>query len=105
MPLEFEIAPDRKIGGNHPCFIIAEIGQNHQGDMKIAKDLIKVAKVSILFPCSFFPEVGAECESPPISFGTVGVPLVGGLLVQSNAVYILYIPITNLHVCCTLFDY
>ena len=46
MPLEIELAPGRMIGGNHPCFIIAEIGQNHQGDIKIAKELIKVAKVS-----------------------------------------------------------
>lgn len=33
------------IGGNHPCFIIAEIGQNHQGDIEIAKKMIKMAKV------------------------------------------------------------
>ncbi|KAG8185390.1 hypothetical protein JTE90_018613 [Oedothorax gibbosus] len=39
-----EIAPGRNIGGNWPCFIIAEIGQNHQGDVKIAKQLIKIAK-------------------------------------------------------------
>lgn len=50
MPLEFEIAPNRKIGGDNPCFIIAEIGQNHQGDLQIAKDLIKVAK-----------DAGADC--------------------------------------------
>lgn len=45
MPLEFELCPGRAIGGNHPCFIIAEIGQNHQGDIKIAKEMIKMAKV------------------------------------------------------------
>ncbi|XP_071947950.1 N-acetylneuraminate-9-phosphate synthase-like [Antedon mediterranea] len=50
MPLEFELAPGRKIGGDNPCFIIAEIGQNHQGDIEIAKQLIKVAK-----------EAGADC--------------------------------------------
>ncbi|XP_033098798.1 sialic acid synthase-like [Anneissia japonica] len=50
MPLTFELAPGRKIGGDHPCFIIAEIGQNHQGDIKIAKQLIKVAK-----------DAGADC--------------------------------------------
>lgn len=33
------------IGGNKPCFIIAEIGQNHQGDLEIAKKMIQVAKV------------------------------------------------------------
>ncbi|MAO08678.1 MAG: N-acetylneuraminate synthase [Alteromonas sp.] len=29
----------------HPPFIIAEIGCNHKGDMEIAKELIKVAKI------------------------------------------------------------
>ncbi|XP_063963547.1 sialic acid synthase-like [Lytechinus pictus] len=50
MTLEFEIAPGRMIGKDHPCFIIAEIGQNHQGDINIAKQLIKVAK-----------DAGADC--------------------------------------------
>eukprot|EP00064_Thunnus_orientalis_P019178 superscaffoldBa00004681_g19292 len=44
MPLKFELCPGRMIGGNHPCFIIAEIGQNHQGDIEIAKKMIKMAK-------------------------------------------------------------
>lgn len=39
---------DKLIGVNCPCFIIAEIGQNHQGDMEIAKMMIKEAKVNIL---------------------------------------------------------
>lgn len=39
----FELTPDRWIGENHPCYIIAEIGQNHQGDVEIAKQLIKSA--------------------------------------------------------------
>lgn len=38
---EFEIAPGKKVGDNQPCFIIAEIGQNHQGDVKIAKQMIE----------------------------------------------------------------
>ncbi|XP_026990470.1 N-acetylneuraminic acid synthase a [Tachysurus fulvidraco] len=46
MPLEFELCPGRMIGGNQPCFIIAEIGQNHQGDVQIAKEMIKMAKDS-----------------------------------------------------------
>lgn len=45
--LEVKITEDIKIGGNNPCFIIAEVGQNHQGDIEIAKKLIKAAKVSI----------------------------------------------------------
>lgn len=48
MPLEFELCPGRVVGGNHPCFIIAEIGQNHQGDIEIAKKMIKFAKVTDL---------------------------------------------------------
>jgi len=46
----FEICPGRKVGEGHPCFIIAEIGQNHQGDIKIAKQMIKMAK-----------DCGADC--------------------------------------------
>ena len=36
----------RRIGGHHPCMIVAEIGQNHQGDVDIAKQMIDMAKVS-----------------------------------------------------------
>ncbi|XP_029950436.1 sialic acid synthase-like [Salarias fasciatus] len=50
MSLEFELCPKRMIGGSHPCFIIAEIGQNHQGDINIAKKMIKMAK-----------DCGADC--------------------------------------------
>jgi N-acetylneuraminate synthase len=31
------------IGGDEPCFIIAEIGINHNGDIKVAKKLIDIA--------------------------------------------------------------
>lgn len=37
------IIGNRKIGKEHPCFIIAEAGVNHNGDIKIAKRLIDVA--------------------------------------------------------------
>ncbi|XP_069093785.1 sialic acid synthase-like [Pleurodeles waltl] len=50
MPLEFQLCPGRAIGGEQPCFIIAEIGQNHQGDLQIAKNMIKMVK-----------ECGADC--------------------------------------------
>jgi N-acetylneuraminate synthase len=33
----------RPIGPEHPCFVIAEIGINHNGDLNIAKKLIDVA--------------------------------------------------------------
>uniref|UniRef100_A0A8C1WJR2 N-acetylneuraminic acid synthase b n=1 Tax=Cyprinus carpio TaxID=7962 RepID=A0A8C1WJR2_CYPCA len=50
MSAEFELCPGRKIGGSNPCFIIAEIGQNHQGDIEIAKKMIRMAK-----------DCGADC--------------------------------------------
>lgn len=37
------------VGENHPVFIIAEIGQNHQGSLEIAKEMILEAKVHTLF--------------------------------------------------------
>lgn len=40
----------RKVGKNHPCYIIAEIGSNFDGDINKAKRLIKLAK-----------ESGADC--------------------------------------------
>lgn len=40
---EFEI-DGRKIGFGHPCFIIAEAGVNHDGDLKMAKRLVDAAK-------------------------------------------------------------
>ena len=41
---EFQIENDRLVGDNQPPFIIAEIGNNHNGDIKIAFELIKKAK-------------------------------------------------------------
>ena len=35
---------NRYIGQNHPCFIIAEIGSNHDGKLNQAKKLIDEAK-------------------------------------------------------------
>ncbi|GGH14794.1 pseudaminic acid synthase [Mucilaginibacter phyllosphaerae] len=40
---EFYIG-DRKIGGDAPCFIIAELSANHGGDINIAKETIRAAK-------------------------------------------------------------
>jgi N-acetylneuraminate synthase len=34
---------DRHVGGEHACFIVAEIGINHNGDIAIAKKLIDAA--------------------------------------------------------------
>ncbi|UYV73508.1 NANS [Cordylochernes scorpioides] len=50
MAATFKITPNHRVGGDNPCFIIAEIGQNHQGCFETAKKLIKAAK-----------ECGADC--------------------------------------------
>jgi len=51
---------DRLVGDGHPCFVIAEIGINHNGDVQIAKKLIDVA--------SF-----ADCETVKFQKRTVDV--------------------------------
>ena len=37
------IIGDRQVGGQHACFIVAEIGINHNGDIAVAKKLIDAA--------------------------------------------------------------
>lgn len=37
---------DREVGEGRPCYVIAEIGINHNGDMSVAKKLIDVAHVA-----------------------------------------------------------
>jgi N-acetylneuraminate synthase len=34
------------VGDGHPCFVVAEIGINHNGDIDVAKRLIDLAKLS-----------------------------------------------------------
>lgn len=48
------------VGPSHPCYVIAEIGINHNGDMDIAKKLISVA-------------VGAGCDAVKFQKRTVDV--------------------------------
>jgi len=50
MAPKFELSTGRWIGEGFPCYIIAEIGQNHQGSVETAKKLMKVAK-----------DCGADC--------------------------------------------
>lgn len=33
----------RRIGQGHPCFIVAEVGNNHQGDMELARQMVREA--------------------------------------------------------------
>jgi N-acetylneuraminate synthase len=37
---------ERPVGDGHPCFVIAEIGINHNGDTQIARKLIDVASLA-----------------------------------------------------------
>ena len=39
---------NKLVGDDQPCFVIAEIGINHNGDMGLAKRLISVAVASRL---------------------------------------------------------
>lgn len=41
--LKFEISPGRWIGDGHPCFVIAEIGSNHNHNFDLAKQMIAAA--------------------------------------------------------------
>lgn len=52
--MSFQIG-SRTVGKHCPCFIIAEIGQNHQGDIDLAKRMILQAKVDYIhvFNCVF----------------------------------------------------
>src|SRR5436190_8128197 len=42
-PLTIEIAPGRRIGDGQPCFVIAEIASNHDGDFERARALVDAA--------------------------------------------------------------
>ena len=44
--MNIQLTKNRKVGSDHPPYIIAELGSNHNGDMEIAKKLIKSAKSS-----------------------------------------------------------
>ena len=42
-PTPIKVTDELTIGDGHPCFIVAEIGQNHNGDTRIANDLWRAA--------------------------------------------------------------
>ncbi|KAG8231235.1 hypothetical protein J437_LFUL005909 [Ladona fulva] len=44
MTKNLELCSGKYVGNGYPCFIIAEVGQNHQGNIDIAKMLIETAK-------------------------------------------------------------
>ena len=47
---DYLLIGNKKIGEGHPCFIIAEIGNNHNGNFELAIKLVNLAK-----------EAGADC--------------------------------------------
>src|SRR3954452_3227511 len=55
---------NKKIGDGQPCFIVAEIGINHNGDLDLAKRLISVA-------------VAAGCDAVKFQKRTVDVVYTG----------------------------
>lgn len=89
MPLELELCPGRWVGGRHPCFIIAEIGQNHQGDLEVAKRMIRVAKVRGGLPTRGVPGRAGRRPGRPLERGVAGswdhLPLPHGLVSCSPA--------------------
>lgn len=73
------LASGRSIGDNSPCFIIAEIGNNHQGELALAKEMITSAAESGVDAVklqkrdvdALFTQEGKEAPySGPNSFGS-----------------------------------
>lgn len=55
---------DRLIGDDQPCFIVAEIGINHNGDLEIAKKLIDVAAAAGCNAVKFQKRTPELCVPP-----------------------------------------
>jgi N-acetylneuraminate synthase len=74
------------VGDGHPCYVVAEIGINHNGDINIAKKLIDMAATANCNAVKFqkrtidvvysAEELACPCESP---FGTTNGDLKYGL--------------------------
>lgn len=55
---------DRRVGDGEPCFVIAEIGLNHNGDIKIAKKLIDAAALAGCDAVKFQKRTPELCVPP-----------------------------------------
>ena len=55
---------DRLVGDGHPTFIVAEIGINHNGDIEIARELIKAAKHAGVDAVKFQKRTPELCVPP-----------------------------------------
>ena len=54
----------KKVGDHYPCYIVAEIGINHNGDLEIAKRLIDVAKNAGVDAVKFQKRTPELCVPP-----------------------------------------
>jgi len=55
---------NKKVGPKHPCYIVAEIGINHNGSFEDAKQLIRVAKVAGVDAVKFQKRTPDLCVPP-----------------------------------------
>ena len=39
-PPSIELTPGRHVGAGQPCYVVAEVGQNHKGRIELARRLI-----------------------------------------------------------------
>jgi len=53
-----------QVGDGEPCFIVAEIGINHNGDLAIAKQLIDAAKEAGANAVKFQKRTPDKCVPP-----------------------------------------
>jgi N,N'-diacetyllegionaminate synthase len=67
----------RRIGRGHPCFVIAEVGVNHNGDLRLAHELIDLAAGAgadaVKFQ-TFTPDLLAAEDAPQAEYQKVHAP-------------------------------
>lgn len=71
---------NRQIGEDHPCFVIAEIGINHNGDVEIAKKLIDIAVDAGCDAVKFQKRTIELCYTPEELAKPRAVPVSSGVL-------------------------
>ena len=55
---------NRRVGGDEPAYVIAEIGINHNGDLALAKQLVDVAVVAGCDAVKFQKRTPELCVPP-----------------------------------------
>lgn len=78
---------DKTIGGDHPCFIIAELSANHNGDLDVAIETIRAAKktgADAIKLQTYTPDtLTIDCDNEHFKIG-------GGTLWDGKTLYELY---------------